>query len=311
MIIKDGNTRIKKAVSTIKRFSWDLFFKLVCGSSALVFLFAIILKLFTTKLPCIKMEYLLLSFGLAIILPYLGQFEAFGVKVELRKKVEELSSRVMALPDYVQGSEYDAEDDYTLAEKSYNSSLNKCNDFWPAIFSLASIYDENERYDEAIMRYNEVLSIDAENTYALNNLAAFYIYSPWPYYDPKKAIEMADRVLKVVPGLNSALYYKGEALNRDHTYAAAYSLLQGFITSDTFQTARHDILYELAVANSNLGKGISNKNLDEMFSYAKKNNEANKFIKILNDNEEQNRFIQNDRALIREFVKINKEYLEK
>jgi tetratricopeptide (TPR) repeat protein len=294
----------------IKKFSWDLFFKLVCGSSALFFLFTIILRLFTTKLPGVKLEYLLLSFGLAIILPYLGQFEAFGVKVELRKKVEELSSRVMALPDYIQGSEYDAEDDYSLAEKCYYSSLKKCEDFWPAIFGLASMYDERNMYDNAVMKYNEVLAIDPKNAYTLNNLAAFYLYSPWPYYDPEKSIEMADRALEVVPGLKSALYYKGEALNRNGSYKAAFDLLTGFLNPDSFQSAQHDILYEIAVAKSNLEQRISEEELEKILFWAKENDETRKFLENLNDENEQNRFNKNDRDLIKEFINKNKEYLE-
>lgn len=289
----------------MKKFPWDLFFKLICGSSALVFLAAIILRLFAGNLTSVKLEYLLLSFGLSIILPYLSQLDAFGVKFELRKKVEDLSEQITALPDYVIGSEYDEDEDYMLAEKYYNSSLMKCNDFWPALLGLASIYDDQGLYEKAYEKYKKVLKIDPENAYALNNLAAFHIYSPWPYYDPEKAIENADQVLEIVPNLNSALYYKGEALNRNGSYTAAYDLLKKLLDSDNFPSAKHDILYELAVAGSNLGKAISIHQLESMLSFAENNNEEERLMSRFYDTKEQKRFDQKDIPIILGFIDKN------
>jgi tetratricopeptide (TPR) repeat protein len=292
-------------------FSWDLFFKVICGASAIVFLSAIIVKLSRPALLSeVKLETLLLILGAIIVLPYISQLEAFGVKMEIRKKVDDLAARLKALPDYILASEYHSEGDYTLAERSYRASMDLCSDFWPSIFGLAAVYHDREEFDKAIMEYNRVLTIDPNNIYALNNLAEVYLVAPPPIMDPSKALEMANQAIQIVPSLGSALYYKGEALNRLNLYDQARSILSGILSQNLLPTQTHWVIYELSVASSNLGGKISKNTLDRMLFHARDNGQGKRFLDVLATEEEQKRFNKDDVVTIRQFVEKNENYIE-
>jgi tetratricopeptide (TPR) repeat protein len=295
----------------VKYFSWDVFFKLVCGASTVIFLSAIVVKLLHPALLSeVKLETLLLILGAIIILPYISQLEAFGVKMEIKKKVEDLAARVHALPDYILASEYHSEGDYTLAERSYRASIDQCSDFWPAIFGLAGVYHDREEFDNAIMEYNRALKVDPNNVYVLNNLAEVYLVPSQPIMDPKKALDMANQALQIVPSLGSALYYKGEALNRLSSYDQARPILSGILAKDMLPTQTHWVMYELSVASSNLGERISEKTLDRMLFQARDNGQGKRLLDALAMEEEQKRFKKDDLVVIRQFVEKNKNYIE-
>jgi len=294
----------------IKQLSWDVFFKVLCGTAAVVFLVAIVLRLATATSPDVKLEYLLLSLGVAIVLPYLSELSAFGIKLEIKRRVDDLTGRVAALPDYVLGSEYHVDEDLFLAERAYRASLEKCSDFWPAALGLAGVFVDRCEYDRAVAEYNRVLTLDPENVYAFNNLAAVYIDADPPIRDPDKALEMANRALDLVPSLGSALYYKGEALNRKGSYAAASAHFKGMLSTNALPTQEHWTRYEMAIAGSNLGKGVSKEDLERMLRSAPDNSDARDLIARLADKEQQDRFRPTDVAVIRQFVKKNRAYLE-
>ncbi|MFH0960333.1 MAG: tetratricopeptide repeat protein [Pseudomonadota bacterium] len=292
-------------------FRWDVFFKVVCGASAIVFLSAVVVKLARpASLSEVKLETLLLILGAIIMFPYISQLEAFGVKMEIKKKVDDLAARVQALPDYVLASEYHWEGDYTLAERAYRASMERCSDFWPAIFGLAGVFHDREEYDKAIMEYNRVLTVEPNNVYVLNNLADVYLSAPQPIMDPSKALDMANQAIQIVPSLGSALYYKGEALNRLGSFDQARSILSGILAKDMLPAQPHWVMYELSVANSNLGTRISEECLDRMLFYARDNSQGKRFLDALASEEEHERFNEDDVTVIRRFVEKNENYIE-
>jgi tetratricopeptide (TPR) repeat protein len=300
---------IKKIIMK-KQVSWDSFFKFICGLAAIIFIVAIIIKLARPSLLVeIKLETLLLLLGAIIILPFISQFEAFGVKVEVKKRLDDLSATVKALPDYVLGSEFLSEEDYILAEESYRKCLTYSSDFWPAILGLGVIYQDQKAYDKAIMEYNKVLNIEPKVVYALNNLAEVYIEAPSPIKDPQKAYDLADQALKIIPSLGSALYYKCEALNRLGRYTQAHDILRGMIVRNTLPSQRHWVMYELLIANSNQGKNISEEELDKIFFQAKDNSEGEFFLEDLSKEEQQERFKPSDRSILKQFLEKNKSYI--
>lgn len=296
-----------------KKSFWDIFFKIICGISAIVFLVAVILKLFMVSIPNVDLKLLLICFGVAIILPYLSQLDAFGVKVELRKRVEDISSQVNgiteqlnALPDYVIGSECESEGDIFLAEKYYKSSLKKCDTFWPVVLALASIDYDHDDYDSSIIGHNRVLELDKDNVYAMNNLAAAYLYAPWPLYNPGKALEFTNKVLEIVPDLKSSLYYKAEALNRIGKYNDALFILKNLFDTVSLPEAEHDILYEMAISKSNIGQRLTIDELKQMHKYAVKNDEGEVFLDRFKDEDAQKRFNPEDLKVILKFLEENK-----
>lgn len=295
-----------------KLFTWDLFLKVLCSFLAISLLTAIIIKLANNGLSEIKLETLLLIFGITILLPYISKLEAFGVKMEVKKRVDNLSAKVQALPDYVLASEYHSEGDYTLAERSYRASMEQSPDFWPAIFGLACVYHDREEYEMAIMEYNRVLGIDPNNIYVFNNLAEVYLISPMPLKNPKKALEMAEKALLLVPALGSALYYKAEALNRLQEYSQAKNILKSIISNNILPAERHWAMFELCVAKSNLGnEKLLEEDLDRMFFNARDNGQGKRFLNCLALEEEQDRFKREDIHIIRQFLKKNENYVEK
>ena len=309
---------LSKKSSVMKSLSkisfWDLFFKIICGISAIVFLVAIIYKLKSGDLTKIDLKYLLLGLGAAVILPFLTQLDAFGVKLELRKKVEIISGQLEALPDYVIGSEAENEGDIYLAKNYYKLSLEKNYKFWPSILALASLDDDDEKYNDAIAGYKNVLKIDNENVYALNNLASTFLYAGPPNYNTQKALECADKALEIIPTLGSALFYKGEALNRLKSYSDAYEILAEVFNSETLPKALDDVLYEMIISNSNLGRGIRFEELNMIYFIAKKHDEVSELIGLLENEQERNRFIPGDLPDIDKFlinIKENEDKLRK
>jgi tetratricopeptide (TPR) repeat protein len=294
-----------------KRLSWEVFFKIICGIAAIIFVIAIALKVIRPALLTeIKIETLLLLLAGIIILPFISQFEAFGVKMEVKKKLDNLSSTVNGLPDYVLGSEFLAEGDYLLAEESFRKCLSYSKDYWPPILGIAGIYHAQGEYDKAIMEYNRVLSLDPKNVYAFNNLAEVYIIAPSPIKDAKKALYMADQALNIIPSLGSALYYKCEALNRLGEYNPAHELLKGMQEKDILPSERHWVMFELAISNSHRGKKISEEDLDRIFFNAKDNGEGKFFLEDIATEEQLERFIESDRSVIRSFLEKNLTYVK-
>ncbi len=68
--------------------------------------------------------------------------------------------------------------------------------------AYAGLLLEQERYEEAELILKKALSIDPEHPASLNNLAWLYATAPGTFFDPKKALELAERAA----GLESAPY---------------------------------------------------------------------------------------------------------
>ncbi|MEW6092704.1 MAG: tetratricopeptide repeat protein [Chloroflexota bacterium] len=303
---------MKEHLTLGKLFTWTNFVRLICGILAVVFLAAVVVKIVKPELLTgLKIETILAALAIAILFPYISQLEAFGVKVEIRKQVEDLSSQIKALPDYMLGSEYHTEDDYEMAEQSYRKSLEQCPTFWPAILGLAGVYHDEENFAKAIREYKRVLELDKNNVYALNNLADVYTISDPPLKSPEKALEAANLALQIVPSKGSTLHYKAVALNELGRYREARDILNAIISQDMLEDQCHWVMYELAIANSRLGTKISLDYLGKMLLHAKELGAAGDVVEALARPEELERFDPSDRSTIQKFLRQNKTYLQK
>jgi tetratricopeptide (TPR) repeat protein len=295
-----------------KRLTWTNFVRLICGILVVIFIASIVTKIVNPALLVeVNFETILLALAIALLFPYISQLEAFGVKVEIRKQVDDLSSQIKAMPDYMLGSEYQVAGDYEMAEQSYRKSLEQCPTYWPAILGLASVYHDEEYFPKAVMEYKRVLELDKNNIYALNNLADVYTISDPPLRNPTKAIEAADQVLQIIPNKGSTLHYKSVALNELGRYKEARDILNAVINQSLLEDQRHWVMYELAIANSGLGTSVSLDYLEHMLLHAKELGAACRVMVTLSLEKEQERFSHTDRLTIKKFLKKNKAYLVK
>lgn len=290
--------------------TWTNTVHVICGSTAVLLLIALVIKMFRPDLMAeYKPEVILVALAVAIFFPYISHFEALGVKVDIREQVKDLSAWVNATPYYTLASEYEAEKDYFLAELYFLKSLNECSTFWPSLFGLASVYDEiagesqkPDDYCKAIFYYQEVIKLDPDNIYSYNNLAADFLQAPFPVKDPNKALEYAKKALSIIQSFGSALYYKGEALNYLKDYQGASDIFSNIIDKGLMA---HDkdlywVQYELAVAKSNLGIAVTSAVLQKCYESATKNDEVDLFLNTLK--EDQKRFSAIDRPTIQQFL---------
>jgi tetratricopeptide (TPR) repeat protein len=308
----------------MKRYlTWFNFVKLVCGVVAVGLIICLIVKLVGSNiipsLANIKLEVLLVALAITILLPTISQLEAFGVKLGIKEQIDELSAWAKASPYYSLASEYEDEEDYLLAEQYYLKSLEECPTFWPSIFGLASVYDDiagkarlrkeyNEarsNYDKAITNYKKVISLDNDNVYAYNNLAAAYLAAPPPTWSPAKSLKYADEALENYPSLGSASYYKGEALNYLGKYSDARAVLQAVVDNNLMENDQpYWGEYELAIANSNSAIQVTQEGLDRMLDLANHDGEGEWLLRILKA--ERERFSEQDRFTIDLFCERQK-----
>jgi tetratricopeptide (TPR) repeat protein len=234
-----------------------------------------------------------------------------GVKVTVKEKVEELSAWADATPYYTLASEFEDNNDYTLAEIYYNKSLDKCVSFWPALFGLGSIYqdlaDDSEKpyeYTKSIDYYKMAIELDKQNIYSYNNLAAVYLDAPDPIYSPKKALEYANKALEIMPTFPNSLYYKALAiLNIEPIDYKEMKKALNSIDPDDFEDTMYSVMYMLAVANSNLHIHLTKENLDELFNYYEDGEESEDFAEYLRNDMEL--FSIPDRSKIKEYLDKN------
>jgi len=293
-----------------KYLTWENFTKFICGLAAILLLISIIIKLYgNDKFSKIELETFIIILAVMIALPSITNLEAFGVKMEIRKKIDDISSRVNAMPDYILGKEYHSEGDLDLAEISYRASLEKCNDFCPAIIGIASVFNDRGDYEKAIMEYNRVLAIDPDNPYVFNDLAAIYVEAPLPITDPKKALELANKALELVPSLATSLYFKCEALNKLGLYNESYIILQDMVLKDLPRDFVHWTMYELSIAMSQIGKGISEDFLKKMLYLSEANGEGKQLLEYLAKDEHKDRWKDKDITLINKFIEEHKTYI--
>jgi tetratricopeptide (TPR) repeat protein len=304
------------AVPKLKPYlSWMNYVKFICGLVAILMVVVVVIKLVSpSSLPEAKLEVLLLALAIAILLPYVSHIEALGVKVDVKEQVKELSQKADVLsawakasPYYSLASEYEVEGDYNLAEQYYQKSLNECLDFWPSIFGLASVYDEKanntkdpDDYSKAIAFYHKVIALDKDNLYSYHNLASAYLKAPQPVYSPQKALECANKALDIMPSFYDSIYFKGWALNILKNFQEARNILQGIKDYKQVKSYRHWVMYELAIASSNLGISITPDYLKEMFGYAEDNDDTSRLREFLQ--KEKERFSESDRATIKNFL---------
>lgn len=295
-------------------YSWESYVKLICGIAIIMLLTAIVVKLVRpTWLTGGTIETLLVALAVAILIPYVSNFEALGVKVAVREKVEELSAWAKASPYYTLGSEYEVEGDLILAEQYYLKSLQECPTFWPSLFGLGSVYHESasktenpDEYSKAISHYHRVLELDEDNIYSYNNLAAIYVNGPRQIRNAEKALDCANKALEIIPSFYDASYYKGVALNNlnsQESYLEAHDTLQGIMDAGGLQDYKHWVMYELNVSKSNLGNAITLEDIEQMFDCAKYNEGDDRLLEILSRPEEQERFKPADLPNIRQFLK--------
>ncbi len=295
---------------------WENIVRLTCVIAIILLLTIITIKLTNPSfLTDVKLEILLIALGVAVLFPYITNFEALGVKVSVKEKVDDLTAWTKALPYYTLGSEYEGEGDLVLAEQYYLKSLNECPTFWPSLVAMGSLcqdYADRDKdpqeYSKAIMYYHRVLDLDKENVYSYNNLAALYANAPPQVRDLKQAVECADAALKIIPSFYDATYHRAEALNNvgdDKSYQEARRSLSVVKDEPEVGYYRHWILLELAVAESGLGTAVTPEKLDDMLELAERNSEGDDFLKYLSDPNAQVRFRESDRRTIGDFLKIH------
>jgi tetratricopeptide (TPR) repeat protein len=294
-----------------KYLTWTNFVKLVCSVLAVILLVALIIKLVNPEAyPNISFETLLIALAICILVPYISQLEAFGVKLEIKKQVDDMSANLKALPDYMLGSEYHTDGDYEMAEQAYRKSLDQCGTFWPAILGLGGVYHDREEFDRAIMEYKRVLEIDKNNVYALNNMADVYAIADPPLRDAQKALDAANQALQIIPTKASTLHYKAVALNQLGRYAEAHTILNGLISKGMLSDQRHWVMYELAIANSRLGTPPTLDYFEKILLHAREHGAASHLMTTLSFDEELERFSVSDRPMVKRFLKKNAAYLK-
>jgi len=279
----------------------DGFLQIMWALGLLITFILLISKLLMpSMLQATRYEYLLIALVVFLVIPYLGKLEAFGVKVEIRKRMDEIESRLKALPDYLLGSEYCDEQDFQLAKDCFHRSLSIDPTFWPALLNLGYIAHEEKVFEDAFRLYKKVLEIDPENIYALNNLADAYLYSPPPFRNPEKALSCAETILSICEGMGSALLYKAEALNRLKRPDEAIIILQQILDNNLIPKQKHWVKYELALAKSKRGEIIDRNLLDRIYKIALDNGEGEYFLEMAK--EEAELFNEPDRVQIIKFV---------
>jgi len=314
--------------------SWDKYVKVVCGVIVILLLAAIIIQLVHPSWDTgVDIKILLVALAAAVLIPYASNFEAMGVKITMKEKVDELTAWAKALPHYTLGSEFEKEEDLTLAEQYYRKSLSECRTFWPALFGLAGINntkanelthkyelertrgklsrtagreEEAEEYSKAINGYREVLGLDAENVYSYNNLAQIYLNGPPQIRNVERALQCANKALEITSSLYESRYYQAEALNNLKTledYRKARDNLQSILDAGKLKSTRHWVLYELIIAKSCLGEAITLDDFNNMLTWAKENDEDEVLVGHLTWPEEQERYRDTDLPLLKQFLK--------
>ena len=288
-------------------FTWIDFVKLVCAIVAVVLLVCLIVKLGAILLgrPDVlkeyKPEYLLVALAAAILLPFLSQIEAFGVKMSVREQVDNLSSWIDALPYYTLGSECERDHDNELAERYYFESLERCPTFWPSLLGLGSVYQEKKEYDKAVPYYREVLKLDPDNVYAYNNLAAIYVEAKPPLGNAETGLAFAEDALRILPSFDHAYYFKGTALNLLGRYDEAREILKGSIDRGfASESIEYWMMYELAIARSKSSKTnerVTEEKLEEILDKAR-NAPESELLETMSETEEQERVSSGDRKII-------------
>ena len=85
----DELVRVVKLLT--KKFTWVSYVKLICGLVAILMIVLVIIKLANPDLlPEVKFEVVLLALAIALLLPYISNIEALGVKVSVKEQVQEL-----------------------------------------------------------------------------------------------------------------------------------------------------------------------------------------------------------------------------
>lgn len=294
-----------------KHLSWMNYVKFICVIVAILLIVALVIKMVwpnaLPKITEIKPETILLALAIALLLPYISNIEALGVKIETREQVKELSAWVNASSYYPLAVDYQGEGDAFLAEIYYRKCLEICDSFWPALFRLGTLYDEKDEseknlddYSAAIYYYNKVNEFDKDNFYAYYNLATVYLNAPPPIRNPQKALEFAEKMLEIIPSYADALYFKGEALNYLHRYQEAFKILD-IIINDNLMKDRYWALYELTIAKSNLENQLTQDDLDKIYKAAEDIGEAENFLDSLSKGDTQEQFISHQ-GLIKEFL---------
>ena len=289
---------------------WERYVKVICATAIVLLLAAFVTELLKPDvITGDRLEILLVALAVAILIPYISNFEALGVKVSVREEVEKLSAWAKASPYYTLGSEYEEAEDLELAEQYYIKSLNECPTFWPALLGLGSVHqtraaesDNADEYATSINYYHQVLDLDPDNIYSYNNLAKIYVSGPPLIRDTGKALENANKALDIMPTLYDSVYFKGEALNQIGTpesFQGAYDAYHGILEAGGLPKAVHWVMYGLSIAKSNLGQPVTPEELQEMFDYAQENEEDDRLLKYFKD--EEGYFRETDRKIIRDF----------
>jgi tetratricopeptide (TPR) repeat protein len=293
-------TTAQKVLGTKTRSVLDIAAKALYAVACLSVLGVIVWGVYHQKDPAsligTELKTFLVLLVVLLLLPSLKTLEGFGVKLEVVKKVEEkvdaLSGPVRALPDYIQGSDYLQEEDLSMAELFFQRSLSQDPTFPPALVSLGSIAHQQHDYDKAVRLYRQAWELGSTNVYAANNLADLYM----ELSNPVEALLWADRALKEVPTMASALYYKAEALNRLGRYQEALPLLTRIQQGNGIPGELHWVLYEQCVASSHLGTRLTAASLEKLLFVATNNGGAVDWLRVAEV--EQERFDKEDRETL-------------
>lgn len=277
-----------------------LFFSL--ASILVKFIFPDLLK----GLDAEGIKWLLSIIVICLFFPLVSKLDLFGVKIELKEQVKELSNIVSAIPDFVLGRYYEEDNDMQAAIGCYQKSIGICREFWPSWFAMGSLYPDYEKYiTDAFRCYNEVLKIDGSNEYAKVNLADLYITYGDRYKDLEAALSLIKETLKTRPGMPLAIYYKNEALNKLNRYGEALKYLNSIEGTEEMEEYKHWLLLEKCISRSNMGEKITETDIKMLLKLAKDNNQRQDMIDFLHKDEKV-RFKKSDQEIIENYLKTHK-----
>jgi len=118
---------------------------------------------------------------------------------------------------------YSQSGSYDNALKVFDDILSENPNLIPALFAKASIYDMKGDKKKAENLYEEILDIDENHAFALNNLALLMLDV---YSENEKALELASRSFRLKPNVPNIIDTLGYALLKNGQTEDSISFLE-------------------------------------------------------------------------------------